>query len=133
MGVYVAAVTNNLHIPNSPHFFLFDNLYSGPNNKKAQLSTQSRFWCTKIIVSSVGEQSSDDSPVDGDAGDGESGDEGDANRNHPGELADPLDLRSQPPLVHDLCQGDRADHGAQQQVADGQVHDQDVVHLKVVE
>ncbi len=42
-----------------------------------------------------------------------------------------LRLRPWPPLVDDLHQRHRRDHSAQDEVAQGQIHDQDVVHLFV--
>ena len=72
-----------------------------------------------------------DWPIDGDAGDGEGGDEGDADGDHAGQLTHPLNLGPEPSLVHDLNQGNRTHQGAKKQVAHGQVDYQNVVHLKV--
>ncbi len=68
-------------------------------------------------------------PVDGNARDGECGDEGNADGDHAGQLTDPLDLGTEPPLVHDLHQGHGAHHCAQEEVTDCQVDNQDVVYL----
>ncbi len=69
-------------------------------------------------------------PVDGNPRDGVRGDEGDADGQHPREeLAHDLRLGPGPALVHNLRQGHGGHQGAQQQVAQGQVHDQDVAHL----
>ena len=70
------------------------------------------------------------SPVNGDAGDGEGGDEGDADRDHARELADELHARAGPPLEEDLHQSHGGDHGAEEQVAHRQVHYQYVVDLQ---
>ena len=70
------------------------------------------------------------SPVDGDAGDGEGGDEGDADRDHARQLADDLRVGAGPPLEEYLHQGHGGDHGAEEEVADGQVDDQYVVDLQ---
>ena len=69
-------------------------------------------------------------PVDGDAGDGEGRDEGDADRDHARQLADDLHVRAGPPLEEDLDEGHGGDDGAEEEVAHGQVHDQYVVHLQ---
>ena len=62
-------------------------------------------------------------PVDGDAGDGQRRDERDADGDHSRKLAHPLHPWTEPTLVHDLHKRDRTDHGAEEQIADGQVHD----------
>ena len=70
------------------------------------------------------------SPVDGDACDGEGGDEGDADGDHAAQLADDLRVGAGPPLEEDLHQRHGRDHRAEQEVAHRQVDDQYVVDLK---
>ena len=70
------------------------------------------------------------SPVNSDSCNGKSGYEGNTDGPHGGQMTQPLGLGTDPTLVQDLDQRQRAKDGTQQEIANGQVDDQNIVDLE---
>ena len=71
------------------------------------------------------------SPVNSDSRNGEGGYKGDTDRPHSGQMTQPLSFGTNPTFVQDFYQSQWTKDRAEQQVAYGQVDNQNVVNLEM--